>query len=75
MIIGGILILKNNYQVANNFRISFAEQHMGSGGSFALWKVFGVLIILAGMTVVFGIYDNILSWALSPLTNLFNLAK
>lgn len=75
MIAGGILLLKYNYQVSNNLRISFAEQHMGGGGSYLLWKIIGVLVALAGLTVIFGIYDNILSWLLSPLTNILSTAE
>ncbi len=71
----GILVLKYNYQVANNLRISFAEQHMGSGGSYSLWKIFGVLIVLIGLTVMFGIWDNILNFILSPVTNAFDNAQ
>lgn len=68
----GVLLLKNNYQVANNLRISFAEQHMGSGGSYLLWKILSVVLIIAGLTVMFGFYDNVLGWILSPLTNAVN---
>lgn len=66
---GGVLLLKNNYQVANNMPIAFAEQHMGGGGSYTAWKILGVLTVFVGLTVVFGIYDNILAWLLTPLTN------
>ncbi len=69
MVVGGTLLLKYNYQVANSLRISFAEQHMGGGGSYLLWKILSVLIVIAGLCVMFGIYDNILNWLLSPLTN------
>jgi hypothetical protein len=65
----GILLLKNNYQVANNLRISFAEQHMGSGGSYLLWKIIAVVVVIAGITVAFGLHDNFLAWIFSPLTN------
>ena len=72
MIISGVLLIKNNYQVANSMRISFAEDHLGPGGSFLLWKIMSVLFIFAGFTVIFGIYDNILTWVLSPVTNMIN---
>ena len=64
----GILLLKNNYQIANNMRIAFAERHMGSGGSYLLWKIIAVVVVFAGVTVMFGIHDNILAWIFSPLT-------
>ena len=65
----GVLTLKNNYRVANTMLIGFAEQHLGAGGSYLAWKLLSILIIFAGLTVFFGIYDNILGWLLSPLTN------
>lgn len=75
MIVGGILLLKNNYQVANNLPISFAENHMGGGGSYLLWKLLSLLLIMAGFTVMFGFYDDILAFILSPLTNILSPAK
>lgn len=66
---GGVLSLKNNYQVANTMPIGFAEQHLGAGGSYTAWKFLSILIIFIGLTVLLGIYDNILGWLLSPLTN------
>ena len=68
----GILLLKYNYQVTNNLRISFAEQHMGSGGSYLLWKIIAVVVIIAGLTVMFGFHDNVLEWIFSPITNAVN---
>jgi hypothetical protein len=69
IVVGGVLLLKYNYQVTNSMPIGFAEQHMGSGGSYLLWKILSILVIFAGLTVVFGVYDNILAWLVSPLTN------
>jgi len=69
MMVGGILLLKYNYQVTNNLTISFAEEHLGPGGSYLLWKILAGLLVIAGFTVIFGIYDNIIAWVLSPLTN------
>lgn len=72
MVVAGILLLKNNYQVSNNMRIAFAEEHLGGGGSYLVWKALSILLILAGFSVVFGFYDNILAFILSPLTNILN---
>ena len=68
----GILLLKYNYQVANNLRISFAEQHLGSGGSYLLWKILAIVLVLAGLATMFGIGDNVISFILSPLTNILS---
>lgn len=66
---GGVALLKYNYQVTNSLPIGFAEQHMGSGGSYLAWKVLAILVVFIGLTVMFGVYDNILEWLVSPLTN------
>lgn len=72
MVGGGILLLKNNYQVTNNLRISFFEDHLGPGSSYLAWKLLSILLIMLGFTVMFGFFDNLLSFILSPLTNLLN---
>lgn len=72
MVVVGIILIKNNYQVSNNMRIAFAEEHLGGGGSYLVWKVLAILLILAGFSVVFGFYDNILAFILSPLTNILS---
>jgi len=66
---GGVALLKYNYQMTNSLPISFAEQHMGSGGSYLAWKILAILVVFIGLTVMFGVYDNILEWLVSPLTN------
>jgi hypothetical protein len=72
MAVGGVLLLKYNYQVTNNLTISFAEEHIGPGGSYLLWKILAGLLIIAGFSVIFGFYDDMIAWALSPLTNAIN---
>lgn len=67
-----VLLLKYNYQVTNNLPLSFAERYIGSGGSYLLWKIIAVVVVIAGVTTLFGFHDNILNWALSPLTNAVN---
>ena len=72
MVGAGILILKNNYQVANNLRLAFIEDHMGPGSSYLVWKILAVLIVLLGFTVMFGFFDDLLGFILSPVINLIN---
>ena len=68
ILIAGVLILRYNYQVSNNLPLSFAERYLGS--SYTAWKFLGVFIVIAGLTVMFGVADNIIGWLLSPLTNI-----
>lgn len=72
IVVAGVLILIKNYQVANSIPLAFFEQKMGPGSSYLIWKVFSVLLVLAGLTTMFGFHDEILSWALSPLTNILS---
>lgn len=72
MVVGGVLLLKNNYAITNNLRISFAEEKLGSGSSYLVWKLLSILLILVGFTVMFGFYDEILAFILSPLTNILS---
>jgi len=72
MVVGGILVLKNNYQISNNIRIAFAEEHLGGGGSYLVWKLLSLLLIFIGFSVMFGFFDNIMAFILSPLTNILS---
>jgi hypothetical protein len=72
IIAAGVMILKYNYQVANSIPMTFADRYMGGGGSYSIWKITAILIILIGFSVLFGIYDNILGWIVSPLTNVIS---
>ena len=69
IIVGGVLLLKYNYQVTNSMPIGIAEQYLGSGGSYLAWKILSILAVFIGLSVLFGFYDNILSWLLTPFTN------
>ena len=72
LIVGGILLLKNNYRVSNSLPLSFAERYIGSGGSYTAWLILSVLVVLVGLIIVFGLGDNLLNIVLSPLTKVFN---
>lgn len=68
MIASGTLLLKYNYQVANSIPMSIGS----SLGTYTLWKIFSIVLVLAGIIVMFGLGDNIMSTLLSPLTNVLN---
>ncbi|MFA6423333.1 MAG: hypothetical protein WCW17_02665 [Patescibacteria group bacterium] len=33
---------------------SWAEQHLGGGGTYTMWKLIGILLIIAGVMVLVG---------------------
>lgn len=72
IIAAGVMTLIKNYQVANTIPLRWFEQKMGSGSSYTLWKVISVVLVFAGLTVMFGFGDNLMAWLLSPITNMVN---
>ena len=54
-IIIGIGLIKFSFQITNIFgHIGWAEQHIGGGGTYTLYKLVGVAIIIIGFLYMFG---------------------
>ena len=54
----GTLILMNTEPIVNTTgRVGWAERHLGGAGTFALYKIIGVIIIVIGMLVATGLFD------------------
>ena len=68
----GIITIIKNYQVANSLPLRWLESKIGPGSSYMLWKLFSIVLIFAGFSVMFGFADNILTWLFSPITNAIN---
>ena len=69
----GFLVLKYNYQVTNMFsRNNVFERYLGSGSTYFVMKMAGVLVMLLGLLMMFGLADDALRWLVSPLTNLLS---
>ena len=69
----GFLILKYNYQVTNMFsRNNVFERYLGSGSTYFVMKIAGLLVMLLGLLMMFGLADDTLRWLVSPLTNLIS---
>ena len=59
-IVIGILLMKFTFPLVQTFgRISWAEEHLGGGlgGTFTLYKLVAVIIIILGMLYMFGGID------------------
>jgi hypothetical protein len=53
-VIGGVLMMRYNYQLTQLFGYnSLAERYLGSGGTYTMWKLLGVLAILLAIWYVF----------------------
>lgn len=72
MIAAGTLMVKYNYQVSNLFsHYNVFERYLGSGATYLVMKVVAILVVLGGFFLMFGLFDNVLGWLLSPITGLF----
>lgn len=61
-IVIGVLIIWKTFPLVNMFgKISWAEQHLGSGGTYTLYKLVGLLVVLLSAMHLFGILDIFLS--------------
>jgi hypothetical protein len=72
IIVVSVILVVKNYQVANSIPLPFFEQKLGPGSSYLVWKIFAILGVFIGFTVMFGFYDEVLNWILSPIFNLIN---
>lgn len=66
----GTLVIKYSFQITNLFgKIGWAENHLSSGlgGTYTLYKLIGVVIIILAMLYMFGG----LGFVLSPLDSVF----
>jgi hypothetical protein len=49
---GFLVIWKTNWFVENFGSIGWAEEHLGSGGTWSFYKILGVILILAAFIIV-----------------------
>ena len=58
--ITGILVLMNTEQIVNTTgRVGWAERHLGGAGTFTLYKLIGIVIIVVGMLWGTGLFDSV----------------
>ena len=72
----GVLGLKYNYQLTNNFG-SFGSltSFLGTGNEYAVFKLLALLLVFAGFVTMFGLGDNVLNFLLSPLRGILGGAS
>jgi len=57
-IIVGIMIVWKTFPLVNTFgQISWAEQHLGGGGTYTLYKLIGLIVIILSAMHLFGLSD------------------
>ncbi len=49
----GILILKYTEPIVRTVgKMGWAEEHLGLGGTYTMWKIIGIVVILGGLVYV-----------------------
>ena len=72
----GVVVLKYNFQlVGMTGNVGFAERYLGAGGTYLLYKMIGVVMVIGGLMYATGLAQPILSWLLSPLAVYFPSMK
>lgn len=70
LVAGGVSMLKFNYQISNMFsHNNWFERNFGSGATYIVFQLLGVLVSIYGVLMVLGLHDNIVGFLLSPITN------
>jgi hypothetical protein len=61
LLVGFLLIAKSEWFFRNFGRIDWAESHLGTeGGTRLFYKFLGILIIILGFTVMFGMWGGLM---------------
>lgn len=68
LIIGFFLVAKSEWFLINFGRIDWAERHLSTeGGSRLFYKFLGIIIILFGFTLIFGMWQGLLESTIGRL--------
>ena len=70
ILLGAVMVIKTPWFVSNFGRSSWAEQHLGGGGTYLMYKLLGIIMILATLMVVTGLMGELF---LSIFGRLFGL--
>ncbi len=65
--IGLLMIIKTEGMVRATGEIGWAQRHLGGAGTYTLYKLVGLAIILIGMMYVTGLFQNLLGGLLGGL--------
>jgi hypothetical protein len=72
LIIIGVVTVKYTFQAVNlTGRQDWIEKYTGSGSTYGVYKIFGVILVLAGILTATGFGGNVMNFLLTPLYNLF----
>lgn len=68
----GFLLIRYSFPMVNLFgHIPWAERHLGGGGTYTLYKIVGVIVIILSMLFLF----NLLGFITSSITPYFGAGQ
>jgi hypothetical protein len=68
----GVVSLRFNYQLVGiTGNQDWIENFLGGGSTYFVYKLFSVILIIAGLLYGTGLAQPFFSWLLSPLSGLF----
>lgn len=68
----GVLMVKFTYQLTNfTGAQDWLERYTGSGSTYGIYKIVGVLLALAGLMFATGLGNGLMEFFFSPLKGLF----
>lgn len=68
LVIGPFMTVKSEWMLQNFGRIPWAEEHLGlDGGTRLFYKLLGILLFFLGCVFIFGLFDDLVLFFLSPL--------
>ena len=68
IVILGTAMIKYSYQVVNfTGRQDWIESKLGSGSTYFVYKMFGLIAVFIGFIYAVGLYDPFMTWLFGPL--------
>ena len=69
----GAVGLKYNYQLVGfTGHIEWVEKYLGAGSTYFFMKLVAVAVCLGGFLYMFGLFNPVFGWLLSPLARFFH---
>ncbi len=72
MAVAGVAMVKFTFQLVNMTGAQgWLERYTGSGSTYGVYKIFGVVLAIVGLMVASGLGTNVMEFFFSPLKHLF----
>lgn len=73
MVVIGVLFVKYTFNITNmTGRQDWLEKYTGSGSTYGVYKIFGVLLVCVGILWATGFGTNVIDFVFSPLKSVFH---